>query len=77
MNEEKLLANGYRKYVGTSLDVYFNTDLCEHSGVCVKGQPAVFNLQQKPWIKVDAASNQEVTAVVNRCPSGALQYIQR
>lgn len=50
MREQELLKKGYRKYTGEKVDVYFNKDICEHSGVCVSGLPEVFNTKRKPWI---------------------------
>ncbi len=44
MDEETLLERGYRKYRGAEVDIYFNTNICEHSGNCVKGNAELFNL---------------------------------
>ncbi|EFR98439.1 conserved hypothetical protein, partial [Listeria ivanovii FSL F6-596] len=49
MSEEKLLERGYRKYHGEEIDVYFNTNVCAHSGNCVKGNKELFDLDRKPW----------------------------
>ena len=66
-----------KTYEGTEIDVSFDGDVCEHAGECVKGLPAVFDTSRKPWILPDAASADEVAAQVERCPSGALQYVRR
>jgi uncharacterized Fe-S cluster protein YjdI len=39
----------------------------------VKGLPAVFDTQRRPWIEPDNAGAAEVIAQVARCPSGALR----
>ncbi|EIA20488.1 (4Fe-4S)-binding protein [Listeria fleischmannii] len=75
MNERELLENGYRKYHGEKVDVYFNTAICEHSGNCVRGNGELFNLDRKPWILPDNVSKEEVIRVIDTCPSGALKYI--
>lgn len=77
MNENELLASGYRKYSGTNIDVYFNANICAHSGVCVRGLKEVFNLKRKPWILPDNATDIEVSNLIDSCPSGALQYIKK
>ncbi|MHC5250834.1 (4Fe-4S)-binding protein [Listeria kieliensis] len=77
MTEAELLEKGYRKYLGKDIDVYFNTQICEHSGNCVRGNGEIFNLDRKPWILPDNASKEEVMRVIDTCPSGALQYIQK
>ncbi|MDR0806681.1 MAG: (4Fe-4S)-binding protein [Enterobacteriaceae bacterium] len=76
MNNE-LIAKGYRLYTGKNIDVYFNTHVCQHSGNCVRGNHAVFDLARKPWILADNASVEEVKRVIDSCPSGALQYNEK
>lgn len=73
MNDE-LIEKGYRCYRGEDIDVYFNTNICQHSGNCVRGNHAIFDLSRKPWIMPDNASQKEVKRVINTCPSGALLY---
>ncbi len=78
MNEKELLEQGYRKYRGTDLDVYFRLDLCIHSAVCVKGSRRVFNVRKKPWIFPDGEHHREkLMEVIEACPSGALKYITK
>ena len=43
------------------------------TGVCVRGLPAVFDINRRRWIRPELASPDEVRAQVARCPSGALQ----
>lgn len=77
MNEEQLLQDDYRKYPGEKIDVFFSTKVCVHAGNCVRGNGEVFNVKRKPWILTDAASADEVAAVIDICPSGALHYIRK
>lgn len=44
MKEKDLLDLGYKKYEGETYDVYFNKDVCKHSGNCVKANHTVFQL---------------------------------
>lgn len=75
MDEKELLELGYKKYEGEKLDVFFNLELCQHSGYCIHGHKEVFDLTRKPWIKVDAAAADKVKSIIDECPSGALKYI--
>lgn len=77
MNEQQLLDKGYRKYAGEGVDIYFNLDICQHSGNCVNGNRAVFDTKRKPWIIADNAAPSEVARVIDTCPSGALHYIHK
>lgn len=77
MTEEHLLQDGYRKYSGEAIDVFFSTEKCAHAANCVRGNNDVFNVKRKPWILADNASADEVAGVIETCPSGALQYIRK
>jgi uncharacterized Fe-S cluster protein YjdI len=61
-------------YEAPNIIVIFNPNVCIHSGVCVRGLPAVFDVKRKRWVQPELASAAEVAAQVARCPSGALQY---
>jgi uncharacterized Fe-S cluster protein YjdI len=77
MNETELSEKGYRKYEGTDVDVFFNTNICAHAGNCVRGNPDIFDTKRRPWILPDNGSSDEVVRVIDTCPSGALKYIKR
>jgi uncharacterized Fe-S cluster protein YjdI len=53
--------------------VTFDPEVCIHSGNCVGGLRAVFDIKEKHWVRPERASADEVAAQVARCPSGALQ----
>jgi uncharacterized Fe-S cluster protein YjdI/CDGSH-type Zn-finger protein len=63
-----------RTYRGTDLEVSFDSDLCIHATECVRRLPAVFDRDRRPWILADNAPADEVSRVVEHCPTGALQY---
>ena len=63
-----------RTYRGADVEVSFDGDLCIHATECVRGLPAVFDRERRPWVLADNATAEEVSAVIERCPSGALQY---
>ena len=61
-------------YETDEIVVTFDPEVCVHSGVCVRGLHAVFDVNRKRWVRPEAAPAAEVAAQVERCPSGALQY---
>lgn len=63
-------------YEGDGITVTFDPEVCIHSGACVRGLPAVFDVKRKRWVDVGAASPDEIAAQVARCPSGALQAVR-
>lgn len=62
------------KYSNDEVTVVWKPKVCIHSTVCWKGLLPVFNPREKPWIKMDGASTQEIIEQVRKCPSGALSY---
>ena len=61
-------------YTSAAINVTFEGRLCVHAAECLRGLPQVFDLDSRPWISPDAATADDVAKVVERCPSGALQY---
>ena len=66
-----------KTYTGSHLDVSFDADTCIHAGECVRGLPAVFDTKRKPWIAPDEGAADAIREVVARCPSGALEIVER
>lgn len=62
-------------YQADHITVTFDPEKCAHSGVCVRGLPAVFDVSRRRWIDPDADTADAIAAQVGRCPSGALQYV--
>lgn len=75
--EETLLAQGYRKYTGEHIDIYYNKDICAHVGNCVRGNPAVFEVGRRPWIIADNGEADDNERVINTCPTGALKFVRK
>ena len=61
-------------YRGENIEVSFDLDLCVHVAECLRGDRAVFKLDRRPWVAPDLSEAEIVAQVVERCPSGALQY---
>lgn len=63
-----------QSYSSEELTVTFDPNVCEHSGVCLRTLPAVFDIAHRRWIRLEGAPAAAVRAAIDRCPSGALQY---
>ncbi|HEY5527910.1 MAG TPA: (4Fe-4S)-binding protein [Thermoleophilia bacterium] len=61
-------------HVGERITIHYNHGACAHLRHCVTGLPEVFDHDRRPWIDPDAAPVEEIIAVIERCPSGALSY---
>jgi uncharacterized Fe-S cluster protein YjdI len=62
-------------YETPEITVTFDPNICIHSGVCVRGLRAVFDVTRRDWVRPYAAPADVVAAQIDRCPSGALKYI--
>jgi len=63
-----------QSYESDEIVVTFDPNACIHSGECVRGLPAVFDVRLKRWIRPENAPAGQVADQVRRCPSGALQF---
>lgn len=63
-----------KEYSNGELTVVWKPKLCIHAEECVKTLPKVYNPKEKPWIKVENATTDEIKAQIAKCPSGALSY---
>ncbi|TMF37807.1 MAG: hypothetical protein E6I27_08140 [Chloroflexi bacterium] len=61
-------------YRGRDIEVSFDLDLCVHIAECLRGDTRVFDVDRRPWVLPDEGEAEVVAQVVERCPSGALQY---
>jgi len=63
-----------KQYETDDLIVFWDTQKCIHASMCWTGLPKVFQPRERPWIKVDQATPEQIIQVINQCPSGALKY---
>jgi len=63
-----------KNYSNGELTIVWQPAKCIHSGVCVKTLPGVYNPKDKPWIKIENATTEELKAQIAKCPSGALSF---
>lgn len=63
-----------KEYKNEHIIVYWNPELCSHSGKCLTHTPDVFNLKARPWVNLEAADIEEIIKTIDKCPTGALRY---
>lgn len=63
-----------KKYAKGEFTVIWKPKLCIHSGICVQTLPNVYYPKEKPWIKPENASIEELRSQISKCPSGALSH---
>lgn len=63
-----------RRYAAQNIAVRYEPRLCIHAAECVRGLPQVFDPARRPWIQAEKADAETIAEVVQRCPSGALQF---
>jgi uncharacterized Fe-S cluster protein YjdI len=66
-----------QEYKSDAIIVRFDPRICIHSGVCVRGLRAVFDVGKRPWVNVEGASVEAIAEQIQRCPSGALSFEMR
>lgn len=63
-----------KEYSNGEITIIWQPNLCTHAAQCVKRLPKVYNPKEKPWIKIENATSEELKNQINHCPSGALSY---
>ena len=66
-----------KDYGRGDLTIHWKPKKCIHSEICVKTLPEVYKPSEKPWIQPEGASEQELMAQIDRCPSAALTYTRK
>ena len=61
-----------RDYRSETLTVHWDSEVCIHSGNCVRALRSVFDPKRRPWIMVENADDEHIAEAVEGCPSGAL-----
>ncbi|HVM68830.1 MAG TPA: CDGSH iron-sulfur domain-containing protein, partial [Gaiellaceae bacterium] len=74
----RTIVDGVEIIEGEKLQLRFDTKRCIHARFCVMGAPEVFigNIEG-PWIRPDAVHVEHLTAIAQRCPSGAITYTRK
>ncbi len=62
------------EYSNRVITIIWQPAMCQHSGVCVRTLPEVYNPKELLWIKIENETTKELISQVNRCLPGALSY---
>ena len=62
------------EYNTGEITILWKPKTCIHAVVCVKMLPNVYNPKDRPWIKAENATDEELKNQIEKCPSGALSY---
>lgn len=77
LNASNQLPRGVtREYARPEIRVHWLASRCIHSAACIRALPAVFDPRRRPWIDIGAGGPDAIAAAVERCPTGALQYVR-
>ena len=63
-----------KHYSNGELTIKWQPAKCVHAGECVRTLPQVYHPRERPWIKIENATTDELKAQVQKCPTGALSY---
>lgn len=61
-------------YQGTSVTIFDNRGLCQHSGFCTDRLSSVFHSDSEPFVTPSGGRMDEIINAVRACPSGALSF---
>jgi uncharacterized Fe-S cluster protein YjdI len=64
--------NIIKEYSNGRITVVWEPSLCTHCTVCYTMLPSVFLPNDRPWVNINGATDQEIIDQVEECPSGAL-----
>ena len=60
------------EYTNGDVTIIWKPEICQHSGICIKTLPKVYRPAEKPWIKAENATSEELIDQGAKCPSTAL-----
>ena len=63
-----------KEYTNRDITIKWQPRLCQHAALYARTLPEVYRPREKPWIKIEYATTEELMYQIDRCPSGALSY---
>jgi len=69
--------NNVFSYEGAKINVTWDGRLCIHIAECGYAEGDLFVGGRKPWCVPDTSSTEEVIEICERCPTGALSFVDK
>ncbi len=63
-----------KQYKNEDITIHWDQSKCIHAGVFARSLPQIYSPKEKPWIKIENASTEELKNQIGNCPTGALSY---
>ncbi|MGI9585750.1 MAG: (4Fe-4S)-binding protein [Acidimicrobiia bacterium] len=63
-----------RTYENAEIRVLWDSSVCIHTGLCLRGGQGAFDVERRPWVDLEATDTETIAAAIEACPSGALRY---
>ena len=63
-----------RSYGDDEFRVLWDATRCIHTAICLNRLPAVFDVNARPWVRMDGDEREAIADTVLACPTGALRY---
>lgn len=64
-----------KHYSNGEITIVWKPALCIHAGVCWRMLPEVYRPAERPWIRIENATTEQLKEQIDKCPSRALTYI--
>ena len=62
------------EYTNGEVTLIWKPEICKHAGICVKMLPNVYHPKERPWVKPENATTEELIEQIDMCLSKALTY---
>ncbi|MGN1362733.1 MAG: (4Fe-4S)-binding protein [Methanobrevibacter sp.] len=72
MDNEEII----KKYSNDEITVVWKPQKCQHLGECWRNLPEVFKPAERPWVKIENGTTEEIKKTIEKCGSGALSYYE-
>ena len=64
-----------KHYSNGEVTIVWKAHVCQHSGICFRGLPEVFDPRRRPWVDQFKSNTDSIITQVKQCPSGALTFV--
>jgi uncharacterized Fe-S cluster protein YjdI len=63
-----------KEYSNGEITIVWQPALCIHAGVCWHTLPEVYKPAERPWVRPQYATTEQLKEQIDRCPSKALTW---